>query len=96
LRAVRVAPGRTAFSAHYPNDRFNAQIAIREMQENFQPALGFVQRDNVQMLRVASSFPGAHHYIEHELRRGRRSPCRTFHNRNCTSNVARVVFLRRR
>lgn len=44
------------FSAHYPNDRFNAQIALREMQENFRPALGFVQRDNVQMLRVAASF----------------------------------------
>jgi hypothetical protein len=44
------------FSAHYPNDLFNAQIALREIQQNFRPALGFVQRDNVQMLRVAGGF----------------------------------------
>jgi hypothetical protein len=44
------------FAAHYPNDRFNAQIAFREIQENFDPALGFVQRANVRMLRVAGSF----------------------------------------
>jgi hypothetical protein len=44
------------FSASYPNDRFLAQVAFREIQENFKPALGFVQRDNVQMLRVAGSY----------------------------------------
>jgi hypothetical protein len=44
------------FSAHYPNDRFNAQIAIREIQENFRPALGFVQRDNVRLFRAAASY----------------------------------------
>jgi hypothetical protein len=44
------------FSAHYPNDRFNAQVALRETQQNFRPALGFVQRDNVRMFRVAGSF----------------------------------------
>jgi hypothetical protein len=44
------------FSAHYPNDKFNAQVAFREIQENFRPALGFVQRDNVRMLRVAASY----------------------------------------
>jgi hypothetical protein len=44
------------FSAHYPNDRFNAQVALREIQENFKPALGFVQRDNVRMLRMAASY----------------------------------------
>ena len=44
------------FSAHYPNDRFNAQIALREIQENFRPALGFVQRDNVRMFRMAASY----------------------------------------
>lgn len=43
-------------SAHYPNDRFNAQVALREIQENFRPALGFVQRDNVRMLRLAASY----------------------------------------
>jgi hypothetical protein len=44
------------FSAHYPNDRFNAQVAYREIQENFKPALGFVQRDNVRLLRIAGSY----------------------------------------
>lgn len=44
------------FSAHYPNDRFNAQVAYREIQENFEPALGFVQRDNVRLFRVAGSY----------------------------------------
>ena len=44
------------FSAHYPNDKFNAQVVYREIQENFRPALGFVQRDNVRLLRVAGSY----------------------------------------
>ena len=44
------------FSAHYPNDKFNAQLAYREIQENFRPALGFVQRDNVRLFRVAGSY----------------------------------------
>ena len=44
------------FSAHYPNDRFNAQVAYREIQENFKPALGFVQRGNVRLFRVAGSY----------------------------------------
>jgi hypothetical protein len=44
------------FSAHYPNDKYNAQVAFREIQENFRPALGFVQRDNVRMLRMAASY----------------------------------------
>ena len=44
------------FSAHYPNDKFNAQVVLREIQKNFDPALGFVQRDNVRMFRVAGSF----------------------------------------
>jgi uncharacterized protein DUF5916/cellulose/xylan binding protein with CBM9 domain len=44
------------FSAHYPNDKFVAQVAFREIQKNFKPALGFVQRDNVQLLRVGGSF----------------------------------------
>ena len=52
-------PGRDwsyGFSAHFPNDRISAQVALREVQENFRPALGFVQRDNVRMLRIAGSF----------------------------------------
>ena len=44
------------FSAYYPNDRYSAQVILREIQENFQPALGFVQRRNVRLLRLAGSF----------------------------------------
>ena len=44
------------FSAHYPNDRYVAQFAMRDIQENFRPALGFVQRDNVRMLRAGASW----------------------------------------
>lgn len=44
------------FSARYPNDKYDAQITLREVQKNFRPALGFVQRDNVRMLRVAASY----------------------------------------
>jgi hypothetical protein len=60
--ARSVNEGRTGndwsygFSARYPNDRIDAQVALREIQGNFDPALGFVQRHNVRMLRVAGSY----------------------------------------
>lgn len=44
------------FGAHYNNDRFQGQVIWREIQENFDPALGFVQRSNVRMLRVGASY----------------------------------------
>jgi hypothetical protein len=44
------------FSAAYPNDKFDAQIAFREIQQNFDPALGFVQRNNAQLLRIGASY----------------------------------------
>jgi len=44
------------FSAHYPNDRYIAQVAVRDIQQNFRPALGFVQRNNVRMIRAGASF----------------------------------------
>ena len=44
------------FAAQYPNDKFDAQIIWREIQENFDPALGFVQRSNVRMLRLGASY----------------------------------------
>jgi hypothetical protein len=43
-------------SARYPNDKYDAQVALREIPENFDPALGFVQRDDVRMLRIAASY----------------------------------------
>ena len=44
------------FSAQYPNDKYDAQIIVREIQENFVPALGFVQRRNVRMVRVGGGY----------------------------------------
>ena len=44
------------FGAHYNNDLFEGQFQWREIQENFDPALGFVQRSNVRMLRFGASF----------------------------------------
>lgn len=44
------------FGAHYDNDLFAGQIMWREIQENFDPAIGFVQRSNVRMLRVGASW----------------------------------------
>jgi hypothetical protein len=42
--------------AQYPNDKWDAQFAWRDIPENFRPALGFVQRRNVRLLRVGGSF----------------------------------------
>jgi hypothetical protein len=44
------------FGAAFPNDRYQAQVEWREIQENFDPALGFVQRSNVRMLSAGVSF----------------------------------------
>jgi hypothetical protein len=43
-------------AAQYPNDKDDAQIIWRDIPQNFTPALGFVQRKNVRLLRVAGSF----------------------------------------
>ena len=43
-------------AARYPNDRFDAQVAVRDVQENFDPSLGFVQRSGVRLLRLGASF----------------------------------------
>lgn len=44
------------FGAYYDNDKFQGQFIWREIQENFDPALGFVQRSNVCMMRLGASF----------------------------------------
>ncbi len=44
------------FSVAYPNDRYGAQFVVREIQQNFNPGVGFVQRGNVRMMRTAFSF----------------------------------------
>jgi hypothetical protein len=66
VRGVNTSPASTplgstddwsfGFSAAYPNDKYDAQIAVRDIQKNFRPALGFVQRDNVRLLRVGASY----------------------------------------
>lgn len=43
-------------SIEYPNDKFSGQIAFREVQAHFRPALGFVQRHDIRMLRIAGSY----------------------------------------
>ncbi|MBI2828691.1 MAG: carbohydrate binding family 9 domain-containing protein [Acidobacteria bacterium] len=43
-------------SAEYPNDNLQLQFIWRDVQENFRPALGFVPRRNVRVLRVGGSF----------------------------------------
>lgn len=44
------------FSARYPNDRLDAQVVFREIPKDLDPGLGFVQRDNARMFRVATSY----------------------------------------
>ena len=44
------------FGAHYANDKFQGQFQWREIQENFDPELGFVQRSNVRMMRLGASY----------------------------------------
>ncbi len=52
------------FSASYPNDKYAAQFSMREIQKNFKPALGFVQRENVRMIRAAGSYnPRPKHFL---------------------------------
>jgi len=43
-------------SAEYPNDIIDMQFFWREVQENFRPALGFVSRRNVRMLRIGGDY----------------------------------------
>ena len=44
------------FSARYPNDKWDGMVVFREIQKNFDPGLGFVQRNNVRMYRLAGSY----------------------------------------
>jgi len=44
------------FSLRYPNDQWDGMLVMREIQQNFDPAIGFVQRRNVRMYRAAVSY----------------------------------------
>ena len=60
LRSINEGNSDRDFSygiaAQYPNDKFRAQVIWREIPENFDPALGFVQRKNVRLLRIGVSY----------------------------------------
>ena len=43
-------------SAEYPNDLVHMQFVWRDVQANFKPALGFVSRRNVRMLRIGGDY----------------------------------------
>lgn len=43
-------------SAHYPNDQYVGELVYRVIEEDFNPSLGFVQRNNVRMYRVGVSY----------------------------------------
>ena len=40
----------------YPNDLWTAEFVWRDVQENFRPALGFVSRRNVRLLRIGGRY----------------------------------------
>ncbi len=44
------------FSARYPNDKWDGVVALREIQQNFDPGIGFVQRRDVRMYRLGGSY----------------------------------------
>jgi hypothetical protein len=44
------------FSVDYPNDVVEMEFAWREVQENFRPALGFVGRRNLRLLRIGGRY----------------------------------------
>jgi len=51
-------------SLEYPNDRLELEFVAREVQENFRPALGFVSRRNVRLLRAGGRFnPRPRHFL---------------------------------
>jgi hypothetical protein len=63
-----VSSGNDAFGAslNYPNDRWNANFDMREVQENFNPATGFVTRRNYRRYQPQLFFgprPRSNRYI---------------------------------
>ena len=70
LHAARpgVSSGDNAFGAvvAYPNDRWDARVDLREVQERFDPAVGFVTRRNYRRYLPSLAFqprPTGHRYI---------------------------------
>jgi hypothetical protein len=48
--------GSYGISFDYPNDELDMEFSWRDVQQNFRPALGFVSRRNVRLLRVGGRF----------------------------------------
>lgn len=48
--------GSFGFGVSYPNDLWDIRIDWRQIERNFQPALGFVPRTNVRKLNVSAEF----------------------------------------
>jgi hypothetical protein len=48
--------GSYGLSVEYPNDLIEAEFLWREVQQNFQPALGFSSRRNVRLMRIDGRF----------------------------------------
>lgn len=70
LHATRpgVSSGNNAFGAQleYPNDVWDMSVGLREVQANFDPAIGFVTRRGYRRYQPAVSFnprPRGHRYI---------------------------------
>ena len=56
--------GTYGLSVEYPNDLIEAEFLWREVQQNFQPALGFVSRRNVRLMRIDGRFsPLPKHFL---------------------------------
>jgi hypothetical protein len=63
-----VSGGNSAFGAviNYPNDRWNASLDMREVQEQFNPSVGFVTRRNYRRYQPSLNFgprPRANRYV---------------------------------
>jgi hypothetical protein len=67
-----VSSGNSAFGGHvnYPNDLWNARFDFGEVQENFDPAVGFLARRNFRRLNPSVGFsprPANHAFIRRFL-----------------------------
>ena len=48
--------GSYGISAEYPNDKIDLEFALRDVGEHFNPALGFVSRKNIRVLRIGTRY----------------------------------------
>ncbi len=53
---VKGKDGSYGLTVSYPNDLWDVSVDWRQVEENFRPALGFVQRSNVRKLSISAEF----------------------------------------